>query len=568
MSRRALVLAVAVGLTLPTAARADAACRTVEVQFEPVSNLQIAVWFEDAQGHYVDTAYVTRLTGTFGLANRPGNHLFKSDFRFPYGRRDMVLPVWAHARNHPYGRVTMGGAEGNTVASCEAKGGATTDCDDNSIGYHFGVSSPEPFYCSPQGGVTSKVGGVDVISCASAFYGSKGAYVTAPAYSLYPPRADLDSFVAGHDGADAMAFSSVNDLGAISGATPAGSQLIAPIHWTPPADGAYVVKVELSLESDFNATWNKPSFPDEHSELAGYGHSFLGQPSVVYAVPFTVGATAATASAKSYVGYGDWDGATGTLHATDSTITNSPGSGAGRLLDVTEGATTWRVQVRTSPTCGGTDGGTLSDGGTVDGGPICIAPLPPTGLVATPRPTSVDLSFASATTGTPTTGFEVRYASQPINDANFEQANPSSTLPPLPGALGTLVDTSITGLRSQQTYYVAVRAVSSCQSSSSVVSTSFTTKAAQFATLHGCFIATAAYGTPQAAQIDVLRRFRDRALLPTPLGRIAVAAYYALSPPVARAITTDEHLRAGARTIVQPMVDIARAVERASQHRR
>ena len=48
----------------------DPPCRTVEVAFRPVKNLQIAVWVEDPLGNYVATLYVTRLTGTFGLANR------------------------------------------------------------------------------------------------------------------------------------------------------------------------------------------------------------------------------------------------------------------------------------------------------------------------------------------------------------------------------------------------------------------------------------------------------------------------------------------------------------------
>jgi hypothetical protein len=228
------------------------------------------------------------------------------------------------------------------------------------------------------------------------------------------------------------------------------------------------------------------------------------------------------------------------------------------------------VQVRTAPLCGGgvdggiVDGGTV-DGGSGDGGPHCTPPLAPTGLKATPQPTSVTLSFASATSGTTTLAFEVRYSSQPITDANFDEAIPPSQMPPAPGIIGSTVTTSLTGLRSQQTYYVAVRAVNACQASP-VVTASFTTLAAQFATLHGCFIATAAYGTPQARQIEVLRRFRDRQLLPTPLGRLAVATYYAMSPPLANAITTSEQLRAGARAIVQPLVDLAAAAEAA--HRR
>src|SRR5262249_40496148 len=132
-------------------ARAQTPCRVVEVQFQPVSNLQIAVWFETADGRFLDTAYVTRLTGTLGLPSRPANHLFKSVFRNPYGRRDMVLPIWAHRRNKQYGYVVMGGRPGNSMMSCQAFGVPGSECDDDTIGYHFTVSSPEPFYCGPSG---------------------------------------------------------------------------------------------------------------------------------------------------------------------------------------------------------------------------------------------------------------------------------------------------------------------------------------------------------------------------------------------------------------------------------
>jgi hypothetical protein len=218
------------------------------------------------------------------------------------------------------------------------------ECDDLTIGYHFSVSSPEPFYCSPRGGVTSQVNGVDVVTCASPFYGSKGAYAAAPLFSLYPPRADLTSFVSDHDGPDAMAFSRVNDLTAVSGATPSNMVVIdPPVHWTTMTDGSYVLKVEASLEKDFNTFNNHPPTDDEHAELNGYGQSFLGQGSVVYEVPFTVGATLDIETAARYAGYGDWDGAGGAEHAPDMTISDLPGSGAGRFLDVVDDQGTWRV---------------------------------------------------------------------------------------------------------------------------------------------------------------------------------------------------------------------------------
>ena len=54
-----------------------------------------------------------------------------------------------------------------------------------------------------------------------------------------------------------------------------------------------------------------------------------------------------------------------------------------------------------------------------------------------------------------------------------------------------------------------------------------------------CFIATAAYGTPMAEEIEVLREFRDEYLLTNPVGETLVSTYYKVSPPVAEFI--DEH---------------------------
>ncbi|TET47107.1 hypothetical protein E3J62_02420, partial [candidate division TA06 bacterium] len=58
-----------------------------------------------------------------------------------------------------------------------------------------------------------------------------------------------------------------------------------------------------------------------------------------------------------------------------------------------------------------------------------------------------------------------------------------------------------------------------------------------------CFIATAAYGTPSAEQIDVLREFRDSVLLESTAGSVFVSLYYQLSPPVADFIAGNELLR-------------------------
>jgi hypothetical protein len=71
----------------------------------------------------------------------------------------------------------------------------------------------------------------------------------------------------------------------------------------------------------------------------------------------------------------------------------------------------------------------------------------------------------------------------------------------------------------------------------------------------GCFIATAAYGTPTAKQIDVLREFRDMVLLKNTIGSQFVALYYRFSPPVADFIAGNEFLRTVVRELlIDPIV--------------
>jgi len=72
-----------------------------------------------------------------------------------------------------------------------------------------------------------------------------------------------------------------------------------------------------------------------------------------------------------------------------------------------------------------------------------------------------------------------------------------------------------------------------------------------------CFIATAAYGTDTAKELDILREFRDEALLSNSLGAEFVSFYYKTSPPIADFISQNEALRTAVKVgFVDPIVKI------------
>ncbi len=70
----------------------------------------------------------------------------------------------------------------------------------------------------------------------------------------------------------------------------------------------------------------------------------------------------------------------------------------------------------------------------------------------------------------------------------------------------------------------------------------------------GCFIATAAYGSPLTSHIKVLSKFRDHFLLTNGIGQRFVRFYYTYSPPVADFIEKHDSLRMMVRLGLIPFV--------------
>jgi len=76
----------------------------------------------------------------------------------------------------------------------------------------------------------------------------------------------------------------------------------------------------------------------------------------------------------------------------------------------------------------------------------------------------------------------------------------------------------------------------------------------------GCFVATAAYGSYDAPEVRVLRRFRDEILLSSAAGRAFVRLYYTHGPRAAAFVSGHPLLTSAARTALAPAVIGAKCI--------
>jgi hypothetical protein len=74
----------------------------------------------------------------------------------------------------------------------------------------------------------------------------------------------------------------------------------------------------------------------------------------------------------------------------------------------------------------------------------------------------------------------------------------------------------------------------------------------------GCFIATAAYGSPLAAEVRILRELRDTYLLKNIFGKTIVFLYYKYSPTLAHHISRHHMARKAIRVCLYPLVTLSK----------
>ena len=564
----------------------------VELHFTPTDYAQIALWVERADGEFLTTVRLTEATAYRGIGNRPGASQMNSGFRWPYGRREGALPIWATRRLNqpgaqPFKRVIFQDRDSEGLAS-------RTSND----------QSKDDYFCLSFDRSTTTKDALDAVSCATVFNSDKGRFITeqdvANRYaepfedlvthegrmqpltllSLYPPRRDAE--YCGelcYDHPDVALYRRharevMPNIDAVTMATPVGDMpqqvlLQVPKDWAP---GEYVAYLEINVEGDYNEVHNDQSHPTprtpEHtwdSWAMTYGYAYRGQPSVVYSVPFVLGemaelefATATPDGISSWrtteAGYGELDPMQG---MTDDPL-HAPGSGVDRLLIDPINGSRFRVVVRSPFDCMHNDPPSAVD-------ELEISAYGDE-LHAHER---AHLRFKASGDDDGVHRYEVRFSTEPIVDeetflsgepAKMPEVEAEELVIPVTAQEGEVVNVDFGGLRAESHYYVGIRAQDTCASTGEIRVAEFDTPARTFATVTPCFVATAAYGTPLSAEIGALRRFRDRYLLNHSVGRVLVDAYYALGPELARVVRQDEQWRAAARWVLSPFVAFSRAL--------
>lgn len=533
MFRAALVIAVLARVSA-TAHADEVACRRTDVTFTPAPitgprlplKSQMVVWIETATGEYKHTVFITDAVGRFGIGNRPGQFDFNSGIAWPYGRRVTTFPVWAHKKPETFPALYF------------------QDGRDDGLSHSPGQCSKDRHFCQPWHPSEAQF---DAVTCATSnALTDKGKVSASPDdVSLYPPRSDLA--VQPEDMPEVGMYEAMNMFDAISRATPE-ENVVAQLSWPVPAtmpDGDYVLVAEVSREFDHNETYSEEAYPSPDVAYGAWGLPYRGQPSVIYRVPFTLGPTGTVAYALDYAGYGDPDGNDGEVRPPDATITTGVvGSGAGRLAVATENGTSYRIKVEPF--------------NEMDPS----APSVATDLEALEIESNRAMLYWTAPGDDGTVGraasYEVRFrVGEPVTEANFADATILEAIP-APEESGTLQSMAIERLLFDTEYSIGIRATDNCGRVGPLAVTTFRTAPRAMGEVDACFVATAAYGSVLAADVSMLRSFRDRILAHSVLGQLFIQTYYTFAPTLSGVIAESDPLRELARDALGPIVERVR----------
>ncbi len=583
-------LAFAGVAALPFAARADAVNRALEFRFTPTARAQMAIWIESPDGTFLRTVGVTQSVTFRGIGNRPGASQMNSGFRWPYGRREGVLPIWAHRRAAAPGALQFPRV---IFQNRDSEGFASRTSDD---------STPDNYFCLSFNSATTRKDALDAVSCATQFNSDKGRFVNtddlANGYaepvelnhqgqmralsltSLYPPRRDLQPCNGCVDYPDTRTFDSqtrmvMPDIDTVTMATPPGA-MQQSVLFTIPSDwqiGDYVAFLEVNVEGDYDQAFNDVSYPTPtqpdgrwDSWAIESGYPYRGQPSVLYSIPFTLGVSA-TYKTSTPVGYGDVSGFGdngGAVHQMDGQIVDDPlmatGHGADRLMLVSPSDYRVSVGVRDSDIC-----------------QTAEVPGVPTGVVAEHSTDEKhshqwgDLRFVVPTAPRGIDKYEVRFSDSPITEGDmtsFTRAQPakaanteeSMLVVPATVTPGSVVDVNFGGMQPSKEYWVAIRAVDKCNVSGPFAVATLKTTRINFTQLSGCFVATAAYGSALAPGIQAMRQVRDDLRRRSDLFATAADVYYQAGPAAAALIAKSDLTRAIVRTLLAPVVTVSESI--------
>lgn len=650
-------------LFLPTLAHAQQQDppAVLDFQFSAAPRAQIALWVEDAAGNFLGTVALTEATAFRGIGNRPGASEMNSGYRWPYGRREGVLPIWATRRSR-----ATGAAQFRRVVFQDrlSEGRASRTSSDQST---------DNYYCLSFSKSTTERDALDAVSCASVFTSDKGRFINQldvnlgyaepyeelgtkvgvraalPMDSLYPPRMDVTrcAQTGCYDSQDLSQYadharSVMPEIDAVTAATPPGGEaqswlFSVPENW--PA-GSYVAWLEINVEGDYAPGLDATAFPtpttpigDWDSWAMDYGYAYRGQPSVAFKVPFELGttgevsyATASAAGASSWDVWADDFGELQSLSGVKDDAINAPGSGVDRLLRDGDGdrlrltvlalrdfeppdpnepppSPPSSDEVIEPPDFPGSDeevpGGTaepdpggdgddstgvagsggdppieVEDGVIIVGSPDTLAGSVGAvrGLKLAPHPDEqhrhewIRMRFEAVEADLGLHRYEVRVSNTAMTDepSFLQNGRPAKTasdaaegsvslMVPVQAAPGELVEADIGDLAAESRWYVGVRAVDRLNRPGPISIASIETPKRVFTTVTPCVIASAAYGTPLAAQVGVFRRFRDRFLASHAPGRWLIDTYYRHGPWLAKRVAEDQSLAAAVRGVLDPL---------------